>query len=289
MHRYALDRKTRKCVESAENWSYDKAIALDRTGNYGPLFPGGLKVGDTVTVFFNDPAKAFDVTVAEEIADWNGLGITVLEIDATRPSSEYYPAIAAAVLGGAQSLPMEITFAQLADQLKAKGLDLAALLAAVATVASPEDLQALQALQQQPVKLIYSQESGDIIYIEKKTGATVGATFDRTTTMSVDSSALTGALPVLTKYATDPTVGPALQAAMQAFGQLAEVKPAKVFNQNMSIIADSQASLADSAKEKIPLLTLVNLWIPLIIVCLGALIVIIGGIGLMVGSKKAAA
>ena len=60
----------------------------------------------------------------------------------------------------------------------------------------------------------------------------------------------------------------------------------------MSIIATgdaSQVTLAESAKDKIPLMTLVNLWIPLIIVVLGALVLILGSVGLMMKSRKAAA
>ena len=289
--RYALDRKTRKCVDSDENWAYAPQIVLaDRVGNYGPLFPGDLKVGDTVTAFFNDPAKAFDVTVVEEIADWNGLGVTALKIDATRASSDYYPAIAEAVLGAGQGLPMEITFEELSAQLAAQGLDLEALLTALATVASPQDLQALQALTQEPIKITYKQESGDVIYIEQKTGATIGATFDRTTTMSPDTSGLVGAFAIIGKYASDPTVGPAITAAIQAGTQLAGAEPTKVFNQNMSIVKEgdgSEATLVDSAKEKIPLLALVNLWIPVIVGVIGALILILGA-AILARRRKAA-
>jgi hypothetical protein len=286
---YALDRKTRKCVESEENWAYAPQIVLaDRVGNYGPLFPGGLKVGDTVTAFFNDPAKAFEVTVVEEIADWNGLGVTALKIDATRASSDYYPAIAQAVLGMGQGLPMELTFEELSASLKAKGLDLDALMAALAAVAAPEDMQALQAMTQEPIQVTYKQESGDVIYIEQKTGATIGATFDRTTTMSPDTSGLVGAFAVIGKYASDPTVGPAITAAIQAGTQLAGAEPNPVFNQNMTIIDNSQAALAESAKEKIPLLSLVNLWIPVIVGVIGALILILGAAVLAAKRRKAA-
>ena len=48
LHRYAMDRSSRECVDSPENWAYSPQITLDRTGNYGPLFPGGLKVGDAL-------------------------------------------------------------------------------------------------------------------------------------------------------------------------------------------------------------------------------------------------
>ena len=81
----------------------------------------------------------------------------------------------------------------------------------------------------------------------------------------------------------------AIQAAVAAATQLGSAEPTTVFNQNMSITEASQGSLAESAKEKIPLLTLVNLWIPLIIVIVGALLFIIGAAGLMVKARKTAA
>jgi phosphohistidine swiveling domain-containing protein len=142
-------------------------------------------------------------------------------------------------------------------------------------------------LTQEPIKLTYKQESGDVIYIEQKTGATIGATFDRTTTMSPDTSGLVGAFAIIGKYASDPTVGPAITAAIQAGTQLAGAEPNPVFNQNMTIIENSQATLAESAKEKIPLLSLVNLWIPVIVGVIGALILILGA-AVLARRRKAA-
>jgi hypothetical protein len=291
IHRYALDRMTRKCVESTENWSYAPALVLpDRVGSYGPIFPGGLKVGDVVSVFSNDPNKAFDLEVVEKIADYKGTGVTALKIDAARASTEYYPPIAQAVLATGQGLPLEITFAQLSAQLKAQAqeLDLDVLIAAVARVASPADLQTLQDMTKQPVKLVYKAESADVVYIEQKTGATVGATLDRTTTMGFDTTGLMSAFAVMGKYATDPTAGPVIAAAMQKATALAQAAPTKVFNQNMTIIPTSEETLAASAKDKIPLLTRVNLWIPLIVLVVGALVLLLGS-WLLARSRKAAA
>jgi hypothetical protein len=274
---YALDRKTRKCVQSDQNWAYSPKIVLnDRVGHYGPLFPGGLHVGDTLSAFFNDVNTAFDVKVVEKIKNYNGLGVTAMKIDASRPATDYYPAIAQAFLGG-QGLPMELTFAELSAQLKAKGLDLEALMAGLATVATPEDLQALMAMTQQPVKVTYKQAGNDIIYIEETTGATIGATFDRTTSMQVDTSGLMQAFSIIGKYTTDPTVGPAIAKVIQAAGQLAQAGPTPVFNQSMSIIKDSEAKLAADAKDKRSLVGWVKLWTPLIVVIVGALLLLAGG------------
>ena len=292
IYHYAMDRKTRKCVESTENWAYDKSIVLNRVGYYGPLFPGGLKVGDTISVFSDDPAKVFDISVTDKTDNWNNLGITVLKIDAKRASAPYNQAVAQALLATGQGLPMQLTFAQLAAQLKAQtqgALDLEALLNELGTVASAEDMQSLQTVTQQPIKLVYNQESGDVVYIEQKTGAIVGATLDRTTTMNVDTTGLVGALAIIAKYATNPTIGPDVTKAVQAATQLAQAAPSKVFNQNMSITSTSEGSLAQDAKGKIPLLNLADLWIPLIIVVVGGLLLILGAIALGMKSRKTAA
>ena len=211
-----------------------------------------------------------------------------MKIDATRPAADYYPAIAQAFLGS-QGLPMEITFAQLSAQLKAKGLDLE----------RPDGgtgpggqllriMQALQAITQQPVKLVYKQEGADVIYIEKKTGATVGATFDRTTSMQMDTTNLLQAFAIIGKYAQDPNVGPAIQKVMQAAGQLARRGPRRSSTRSMSIIKTSEATLAADAKEQGLSDGLVELWIPLIIVIVGAIGLVLGGF-LLYKSRKVVA
>ena len=282
-----LDRKTRKFVDSSDSWAYAKEIVLkDRVGHYGPLFPGGLKVGDKVSGFFDDVSTAYDLPIAEKIDNFEGLGVTALKIDAACPSTAYYPAIATALLGS-QGLPAQITFDQLSAQLKAKGLDLAALLGGLAKVATPEDLQALQALTQQPVKLKYFMEGKDIVYIEQKTGATIGATLNRTTSMQIDTSGLLSAFMIISKYSQDATVGPMIAAVTKAAGSLAQAAPTPVFNQTMSIIKTSEATLVADAKTNLSKLALANLWIPLIIVIVGFLALITGGF-LMFKSRKAA-
>jgi hypothetical protein len=286
--RYAMDRKTRKCIESNENWAYSPNIVLTgRVGYYGTLMPGGLKVGDTISLFSNDPAKVFDVKVVEKIDNYKGLGITAMKIDATRASGDYYAPIAQALLGG-QGLPMELTFAQLSAQLKAKGLDLETLLAALASVATPEDMLSLQAMTQQPVKVIYKQESGDVVYVEQKTGATVGATLDRTTTMQIDTSGLLAAFGIISKYASDPTIGPAITQVMQGAAGLATAAPTKVFNQNMTIIDTSEATLAADAKDKASLLNIANVVVPVVVLIVGILLLLVGGF-LIFRNRKASA
>jgi hypothetical protein len=199
------------------------------------------------------------VKVEDKIDDYNGLGVTAIKIDATRPATDYYPPIAQALIAG-QGLPMQLTFAEPSAQLKATGLDHEGLMGALAAVAAREDLQALMAMTQQPVKITYKQAGNDVIYIEEKTGATIGATIDRTTSMQIDTSGLMQAFTIIGKYTADPAVGPAIGKNTQAAGQLAQAGPTPVFNQNMSIIASSEAKLAADAKDKRALVAWAKLW-----------------------------
>ena len=57
----------------------------------------------------------------------------------------------------------------------------------------------------------------------------------------------------------------------------------------MSIVPASEESLAQSANDKVPLLNMVDLWIPVIIVVVGGILLIVGGVGLLIGSRNRAA
>ncbi|MBN1628462.1 MAG: hypothetical protein JW990_01740, partial [Thermoleophilia bacterium] len=50
-----------------------------------------------------------------------------------------------------------------------------------------------------------------------------------------------------------------------------------VFNQSMSIIPASEENLAAQAKDKASLIDLAKLWIPLIIVIVGAILLLLAG------------
>jgi hypothetical protein len=61
-----------------------------------------------------------------------------------------------------------------------------------------------------------------------------------------------------------------------------------VFNQNMSIIKTSEANLAKDAKDKVSLVNLVKMWIPLIVLIVGFIVLVIGA-GLMFRARKVTA
>ena len=67
-----------------------------------------------------------------------------------------------------------------------------------------------------------------------------------------------------------------LRPILQAAGQLTNAEPTKVYNQNMSVIPSSEQSLAASAHSKISTLTWVELWVPLIVVIVGAILLLLG-------------
>ncbi len=302
--RYALSRTTRKCVESDENWTYAENNKVDRTGVYGPLFPLGMKIGDTVSVYYDDPAKAFDVKVVDKIENWNELGITVLMIDASRPSAPYDPEAAEVLLVRGRGLPTQISLDQIRsilsfdfDYSRAQSLTQyvpgsvrvpTGVQVPAAVKAALEQLE--QTITDHPLTVSFSQESSDFYYIEQTTGATIGATFDRTTTMSIDTTVAQEVTKLLGGYTSLPLVGPNISSALDRMNEVAAAYrgPIKVFTQSISMTEASQAVMAQEAKDRISLMTWVMSRIPLIAGVLGALILIVGLLVLLVPRKAAA-
>jgi hypothetical protein len=301
---YALSRTTRKCVESDENWAFSEDNKVDRTGVYGPLFPPGLQVGETVSAYYDDPAKAFDVKIIDKIENWNQLGITVLKVDASRPSAPYDPEAAEVLLVRGRGLPTQISLDQIRSILRfnfdyTKALPVAQYVPGGVRVPSGVQVPAAvkaalaqleQTITDHPLTVSFNQESSDFYYIEQTTGATVGATFDRTTTMSIDTSVAQEVTNLLSKYTPLPLVGPKISAALERVNEVAAAyrAPIKAFTQSISMTEASEATMAEAAKDKIALMTWVRSWIPLIAGALGALLLIVGLLVLLVPRRAAA-
>ncbi len=250
-------------MDSDENWAYADDNHVDRAGVYGPLFPPGLKVGETLSVYYDDPAKAFDVTVVEEIDDWNQLGITVVKIDASRPSAPYDPEAAEVLLMRGRGLPTQVSLNQVKAALKlnlniSSSVSLPFGQSVPTSGAIPEAAKAAVAQIQEvvdahPLTIAYSQESSDFYYIEQVTGATVGVTFDRTTSINIDTSVAQAVNDLLGGYTTLPLVGSKIAAALARVDEVADSyrDPYAAFSQKITMTDASQAEMAQTAKEKI--------------------------------------
>jgi hypothetical protein len=296
---YAISRTTRKCVQSDENWAFSADNKVDRAGVYGPLFPPGLEVGDTVSVYYDDPAKAFVVKVADKLENWNQLDITVLKIDASRPSAPYDPKAAEVLLVRGRGLPTQISLDQIRSILRfdfdyVGALPLLGRFSAAAPV-PPAVRAALDQLEQtitgHPLTVSFNQESNDFYYIEQTTGATVGATFDRTTTMKIDTGVAQEVTKLLGGYSSVPVVGPKIAAALARVNEVAAAyrSPIRAFTQNISMTEASQLAMVQETKDKISLMNWVKSWIPLIAGAVGGLILVVGLLVLLVPRKAVAA
>jgi hypothetical protein len=298
---YAMSRTSRKCVDSEENWAYSEDNRVDRAGVYGPLFPPGLEAGDTLSVYYDDPAKAFDVKVVDKIDDWNQLGITVVKIDASRPSAPYDPEAAEVLLMRGRGLPTQVSLDQVKSALKlnfniSSPISLPFGQSLPSTSAIPDAVKAAVAQIQQvvdahPLTITYSQESSDFYYIEQTTGATVGVTFDRTTSIKIDTSVAQAVSDLLGDFASLPVVGPKIASALERVNELAASyrDPYPAFNQKITMTDASQSEMAQTAKEKISLMNWARFRIPVIAGAVAALLVLLGVLGVVVGRKKKAA
>jgi predicted small integral membrane protein len=75
---------------------------------------------------------------------------------------------------------------------------------------------------------------------------------------------------------------------MQGAAGLATAAPTKVFNQNMTIIDTSEATLAADAKDKASLLNIANVVVPVVVLIVGILLLLVGGF-LIFRNRKASA
>jgi hypothetical protein len=233
--------------------------------------------------------------VVQKVDNWNNLGITVVKIDASRPSSPYDPDAAEVLLMRGRGLPTQVSLDQVKSVLKfnfniSTSISLPLGQPIPTSLPIPEAVKAAVAQIQQvvdahPLTITYSQESSDFYYIEQATGATVGLTFDRTTAININTSVAQAVSDLLSGYSALPIVGPKIVAALDRVNEIAASyrDPYPAFNQKISMTEASQAEMAQTAKNKISLMDWVNFRIPVIAGAVGALLLLLGVLGIVLG------
>jgi len=175
-------------------------------------------------------------------------------------------------------LPQELTFDQLASQLSALGVDVDGLMVLASQVLSPEDQQALVEATAQPIPLDYYWDWNAKASVDPKTGSMVDLYMNNDLlSMQPDYSSLMGLFSILMKYQQDPVMGPALEQLASLQAELMEAEPQRILKNNYVQTSDSVSDAIQSSKDTRGLLNLVRLWIPLIVIIVGALL-LLGGI-----------
>ncbi len=267
---YTLDRNNMKNVADERAYAWDESIKVDRSGAYFPVLPFDISREGDYPLWKNEVNAAIDTTYIDE-EEKEGLQVYNFEVGFEKePVWEPY----LEVLG----LPQELTFDQLASQLSALGVDVDGLMVLASQVLSPEDQQALVEATAQPIPLDYYWDWNAKASVDPKTGSMVDLYMNNDLlSMQPDYSSLMGLFSILMKYQQDPVMGPALEQLASLQAELMEAEPQRILKNNYVQTSDSVSDAIQSSKDTRGLLNLVRLWIPLIVIIVGALL-LLGGI-----------
>jgi hypothetical protein len=277
---YVLDRKNSMNVNDDRAYDYYEGNRVNRQDTYYPLLPFDVSRDDKYPIWKGELGEGVE---AEFLSEQEMEGITVYNFKGAASLDDRKEVTAAYI--GVMDLPAGVTFEELKPQLAALGLDADGLLALAAQRLTPEDAQALNAALGQQIPIKYYWEFEVETSVEPKTGVPVNVYKDSESLyMEVDTSGLAEIFTILAKYSGDPVLGPELVKLVELQGQLAEMKPAKVFEYSYVQTEDTVRQAIDETKESVGRINLVKVYIPWALLIVGALILIIG---LLMGGGQA--
>lgn len=238
---YVMDRRTMKNVVDDRAYAFEPANVVDRSGAYRLNLPFHTNSDTTYKIYKNETGTTYELRADATTPTTNKAGLDLHNFTASVrdvPLDTDY----LAELNKVVPLPDALTLDQLEPQLKASGLDVDALLAAMTPVITPQDLATLTRLAAKPIPLQYVSSFEGRVAIEQSTGAEV----DVAATESV------GAKPVLADMGTLQSVVaryPDVPAAMdvgKALHALSSAPATKLFEFQYK---QTQASVADIAGQ----------------------------------------
>ncbi len=234
---YVMDRTTINNVPDDRAWAFTPDNVVDRSPAFRLAFPFDTKAEPTL-IYKNEIATTY---MAQPAGEGEAAGLHVINFTGEQatpvPASPAY----IAAISKFNPLPSELTLDQLKPVLKAKGLDVDALLPQLLPNLTPDDTSSLLALAAAPIKLQYLFSFSGADSVEPSTGSIVEV-HDVIETLYVapDPTVLPKLREVLARY---PNVPAAVQG-VTALDQLA-AQPIMVFQNSFS---QTDASVADVAK-----------------------------------------
>ena len=175
---YVMDRRTLQNVADDRAYAFDPSNVVDRSGAYRLNLPFDTSSDSTYPIYKNEIATTYEMhaSTTAPTTDEAGLHLHNFTGSATEvPLDDAY----LAELNKVVPLPESMTLDQLKPQLKAAGLDVDAVLAAVAPVITPEDLATLAQIAAKPIPLQYVLSFEGTAAVETTTGAEVDVGADR--------------------------------------------------------------------------------------------------------------
>jgi hypothetical protein len=280
---YVLDRKTIENINDSRSWAYTEGNQVDRSGTFYINFPFDLNKDQAYKVFENKVNTYYEITKNTESDEEDVDGLKVYnfvgEIKAT-DLAPYYVTYS--------KYPTTMSFDELKQSLSPAGIDIDAFLTLLTPVLEPADAATLAQLATQPINLNYQYSNAGNVSIEPKTGSIVRlSNVVEDITVSPDISKLVDTLkPLLAKYKDrSAELTAATEKILAALPSLLQAPPQKVYEARYSQTEESVKEAVQDAKDSIGKINWVKVYIPWILLILGAA-VLVGGL-LMGGSPAA--
>lgn len=268
---YVMDRSTLENVADDRAFAFDADNVVDRSGAFRLNLPFGTSRDETYDIYKNEIDDTYEMradtetpTVTLEGLDLSNFVATVEEA----PLSEAY----LAELGRSVPLPESLTLDQLAPQLEAVGIDVAAVLAALGPVLTEEDAAVLAGFASEPIGLDYVLSFEGRAAVEPTTGAEVRVAAAESVGARPQLTTLPALLEVLGHY---PDV-PEAVGAIEGLDALASGPATPLFSFEYTQTPASVADIADEVASMRTQVLLAQRWLPMGLAAAAFLALVVG-------------
>lgn len=269
---YVMDRRTMKNVPDPRAYAFDSSNVVNRAGAYRLNLPFNTSSSKSYPIYKNEIGTTYTMHGDTASPSVTKAGLHLRNFVATVNDVPLDPAYLAE-LNKLVPLPASLTLDQLKPQLKAAGLDVDAVLAAISPVITPTDLATLGQLASKPIPLQYVYSFNGQAAVEPTTGSEV----------DVKATESVGAKPVLSDVATLQTVlshypnVPAAVAAGQALTALSSAPATKLFEYSYQQTPASLQAIAHKVKSLRSQARLAELFVPAGLLAAAAISLLAGG------------
>jgi hypothetical protein len=267
---YVMDRSSVQNVADPRAYAFEPSNVVDRSGAYRVNLPFDTNANGTYTIYKNEIGTTYQMSGDGTTKDEAGLTLQNYSASVTEaPMSAAY----LAELNKSVPLPSSMTLDQLKPQLKALGVDVDALVAAIGPSLTPEDSATLLQIAGKPIPITYVLSFEGHAGVDTVTGAEVDVTDSEMIGAKPQMADLPTLQAMLTRY---PNV-PEAAAAAKALDTLSTAPATKLFGFTFAQTPASVADIAGQVKDNRSQVMLATRTIPLGLVVVGFIAFAIGG------------
>jgi hypothetical protein len=270
---YVMDRKTLENLADDRAYAFAPANVVDRAGAYRLNLPFDTNRDETYPIYKNEIDATYRLrpNTADPTTDEEGLKLAnfVAAIDEA-PLSEAY----LAELRKTVPLPEAMTLDQLKPQLEQYGLNVDALLTALAPSLTATDFAALGELAANPIPLRYVISFEGRAAVEQTTGAEVDVGVAERIGARPELTALPELKALLGRYPDVPEAG----RALAALDEMAAAPAPLLFEYRYDQTPASVADIADEVTSMRQQILLVKVYLPFGLLIAALLSLVVGSV-----------